>query len=55
MAIKSKLNGLEKPKKIIISYENWNELGFYTTSLKKKRFEIKNYFKSQIENVYNEN
>lgn len=44
MAVKNKLNGLEKPKGIILSYEPWDQLGFYTTSMKKKRFEIKNYF-----------
>ena len=38
MAIKYKLNGLEKPKGVILSYESWEQLGFYTTSMKKKRF-----------------
>ena len=52
IAVKNKLNGLEKPKGVIVSYEPWDKLDFYTTSLKKKRFEIKNYFKDQIDQLY---
>ncbi len=54
MAKQNKLNGLEKPKKVILSFEPWDQLGFYTTSLKKKRFEIRNYFIDQIEKEYKE-
>lgn len=54
LAEKSKLNGLEKPKQIFLTYEPFAADGneILTTTMKMKRNVAKVYFKQQIEDMY---
>jgi long-chain acyl-CoA synthetase len=46
-------NSLEMFAKIIVVSEDWLEMGFVTVSLKNKRNDISNHYKTRLENLYN--
>lgn len=49
MSFDHKFNGLERIKGLLIVSDNWEQLGFYTTTVKKKRNIIRDYYKEQID------
>lgn len=50
--VQKEFNSLEKIRDLIISTENWEEKDLMTTTLKKKRHDLKKYFEKDIEEIY---
>lgn len=49
MSFEHKFNGLERIKGLLIVSDNWEQKGFYTATVKKKRNVIRDYYKEQID------
>ena len=45
-------NNLEKIKGVIVDTKDWKKEGLVTTSMKKKRKDIENHFKQDINELY---
>lgn len=54
IASAEKFNSLEKVRGIIIENRPWLDLDLITTSFKKKRHDLTNFYKKEIDALYKE-